>query len=70
MPQQVDNGTFYEYRRDHKFRGEIAAVRECGEKLPSSATALLLACQIIEDIGAILQGMAEHHPHEPHCICP
>ena len=21
MPQQVDNGAFYEYRRDHKFRG-------------------------------------------------
>ena len=78
MPQFVEafGGRAFEHGTAYITEGARAAALwlppgvEPDEEAMGAVTAQTLRPEIADDIGLLLQGMAEHHPHEPHWYLP
>src|SRR5215213_7797398 len=58
------------HRRDPGRRPVAAARVEPDDTEMGAVMEGALRPEIAEDVGAVMKGMAEHHPHEPHWYLP
>ncbi|WP_029587202.1 N-acetyltransferase [Bradyrhizobium sp. URHD0069] len=68
--QAFDHGTAYITEGTRAAALWLPPGVEPDEAAMEAIMAQAMRPEIAEDIGAVLQGMAEHHPHEPHWYLP